>query len=142
MKIILTELNRGYILTLPVTPQDFEWGKTRKVEILEALLQDVDITGNISLRTYQIQSFIPDSGSLQGKKYPFQITNSPGRNVVKSLDYWVDNDTALRMVVTAKDERTLENVIVKITEFKKKLDRVGDYVYTMVLTEHVPAYGT
>ena len=141
MKIVFTELNRGWILTLPIVPQNFTWGKNRKREVLEGLKQDVDVTGNMELRGYTINSFIPNKGALSGKKYPFQLTNTPGVDVVKALEFWVDNDTALRMVVTSKHGHTLENVVVKIVGFEKSLDRASDYVYQMSLAEHVPLSG-
>lgn len=140
MKFIFTELERKWILTLPVPPSDFEWGKTRKTDTYEALYQDVDDIGNKDLRQYTIESFIPDHGSLQGKKYAFQVTPTAGREVVRILDEWLEQKTALRLVVTANDGRTLENIIVKITDLKFRLDRVGDYVYSMQITEHVPLY--
>lgn len=140
MKIIFTELERQWILTLPVTPSEFEWAKSRKVETYEAILQDVDDVGNYDLKSYTIDSFAPDMGNVQGKKYSFQNTATPGREVIRILNEWLDQKTALRMVVTGKDGRTLENVIVKITSLNLRLDRVSDYVYTMQLTEHVPLY--
>ena len=141
MKIVFTELHRGWILTLPIVPQDFTWAKNRKRDVLEGLKQDVDITGNMELRDYTISSFIPNKGALSGKKYPFQLTNTPGVDVVKALEFWIDNDTALRMVVTSKHGHTLENVVVKIIGFEKSIDRAGDYVYTMSLSEHIPLTG-
>lgn len=141
MKIVFTELNRGWILTLPVTPSNFEWGKRRKTSSLETLKRDIDIIENLELRNYNVSSFIPDKGAIAGKKYPFQITGTPGRDVVKALDFWVENKTGLRMIVTAKDGRTLENVTVKIVAFSKSLDRVGDYVYSLEIFEHVPLSG-
>lgn len=141
MKIVFTELQRKWILTLPIVPQDFTWGKNRKRDVLEGLRQDIDVTGNLELRSYTIDSFIPNKGKLSGKKYPFQLTSTPGVDVVKALDYWIDNDTPLRMVVTSKYGNTLENVIVKIIGFEKRLDRAGDYIYTMSLSEHVPISG-
>ena len=140
MKIVFTELDRGWILTIPVVPSDFSWSNTRKRNVYEAILQDVDDVGNKGLREFNISSFAPDKGSIQGKKYAFQKTATPGRAVIKALEFWVDNKTALRMVVTAKDGRTLLNVIVKMTGITMNLDRVGDYVYSLDIAEHVPLY--
>ncbi|MER1957930.1 MAG: hypothetical protein ABS942_11145 [Solibacillus sp.] len=140
MKIVFSELDRKLVLTLPVTPSDFEWGKSRKREVHEALYQDIDDVGNYELGEYTIESFAPDHGAIYEKKYAFQNTATAGRNVIATLEKWLDNKTALRMIATAKDGRTLVNVIVKIIVLKLKLDRPGDYVYSMQITEHVPTY--
>ncbi|SCY30300.1 hypothetical protein [Lysinibacillus fusiformis] len=141
MNITLSTLDRKLVVTFPIIPVDMEWSRSTKSSVLSTLKQDIDMMENHELRKLNIKSFFPDNGRIAGKKYSFQKDKTSGRRIVEILNWWQDQKTALRLVVTAKDGRTLVNHGVKIIEFAKGLDKVSDYTYTLVLQEHIVLRG-
>lgn len=137
MNVTLCTLNRKTVINFPIVPQDLEWGRITKSNVLSTLTQDIDLMENHELRKLTIQSFFPS----KVKKYSFQKHHAQGKKIVEILNWWQDQKTPLRLVITAKDGSTLVNHAVKVVEFTRKLDRVSDYVYTLSLQEHIVLRG-
>lgn len=141
MLITLSTLDRSTVITFPIVPSDLKWTRTTKSNILSTLTRDIDMMENHELRQINISSFFPDNGSVAGKKYSFQKSTTNGRKIISIITKWQDKKTALRLVITANDNRTLVNFAVKIIDFTNGLDRVGDYEYSLTIQEHIPIKG-
>ena len=133
MDIVFSANNRAEIIVLPVVPPDISIEQAQANETYTGLSMDLNIIGNVGLRTLEISSFFPVN-----KNYYFQKANSnaDGHDYVDFFERWRGKHVPIRIVITEGVVERL-NMACTVDSFTHSTDKVGDINYTLTLREYV-----
>lgn len=132
MNITISKNNNSEILIIPVVPPNVPIKQAGKNEVFETLNGDINILKLPGLKELSISSFFPVN-----KNYEFVAKGSEtdGFKYVNFLENSKNSREYIRLVMTAKDNKTLFNSLVSVEDFEYSIDKVGDIAYSVDFKE-------
>lgn len=132
MNITMADILGSMVYILPHVPNDIEFSRDSGNETVETLSGNIRIVGENGLKAVSWAGIFPVN-----KSYSWQKLGSlaDGYEYIKFLENMKKNKMPIRVVITDKNFRTLNNELMSIDTFSYKKDRAGDYTYSISLTE-------
>lgn len=133
MDIVFSANNRQEVMILPVVPPDIAIEQAQANDTYTGLSMDLNIIGNVGLRSLEISSFFPVN-----KNYPFVKANSnaDGWAYIDFFKRWRAKKVPIRIVITDNNIERL-NMACTVDSFTYSVDKMGDISYTLSLREYV-----
>lgn len=134
MDIVFSASNRQEIMIIPVVPPDISVEQTQANETYTGLSMDLNIIGNLGLRTLELSSFFPVN-----KNYRFvkANSNSDGWAYVDFFNRWRTKGVPIRVVITESNGTERLNMACTVDNFSHSVNKVGDIIYSLSLREYV-----
>lgn len=133
MDIVFSANNRSEVMILPIVPNDISIEQSQSNDTYAGLSMDLNIIGNLGLRTLELASIFPVN-----KKYKFikANANTNGWDYVNFFNRWRGKKVPIRLVITDGSEERL-NMACTVDSFSYSADRMGDIAYSLSLREYV-----
>lgn len=132
MNITFTDILGELTYILPHIPADINITDNSSNETLETLAGRIRIINENELTQVSWSALFPVNKNYQWQKIGSSLD---GYDYVKFIRTMKKNKLPIRVVITDSDNNSLLNALMSIDEFQCKKDRVGDYAYTITLTE-------
>lgn len=124
--------NQEEIVVLPVTPPGITIEQPQANDTYKGLMMDLNIIGNVGLRTIEISSFFPVA------QLPFMPAASVAdpQIYLQFFEKWRRKKRPIRIVWTKNDRTERLNMPCTVDEFSYAVKKNGDVEYTMTLREY------
>lgn len=134
MDIVFSANNRQEVMIIPVVPNDIGVEHAQNNETYTGLSMDLNIIGNLGLRTLELSSIFPVN-----KNYKFlkANANTDGWAYVDFFNRWRAKKVPIRIVITKGNGEDWLNMACTVDGFSYSVDKAGDIVYSLSLREYV-----
>lgn len=130
IKVYLSINNNQEVILLPVSPTEYDVGRSRDNQTMEGLKGSLIIAGLPNLKTIRIDSFFPY------RDYPFLLSRSMfGQDYVNKIESWRNLRIPIRLVITERTGKKVVNIPVLIDRFDTTTQPNLDISYTLEMTE-------
>lgn len=133
MDIVFSANNREEVLVLPFVPLDITVDEPQNNTTFSGLSFEINLIGNIGLRTLTISSFFPE------RSYPFANAQAPigASAYVDFFRKWRTEKVPLRVVWTDNDGAEILNMACTIDTFTRQpASKSGRIAYDLTVREY------
>lgn len=133
MDIVFSADNNKEVYVIPIVTPPINIDQPSKNQVFETINQgEINLPGQRGLTKISWNSFFPN------RRYPFIKKGAlyNGWLYVDFFNRWRDKKVPLRIVITNKYGVEVLNLPVLIDSFTTDIDKVGDIVYSIALSEY------